>query len=79
MLLLELSARLGCAVRGDGSVEVRRVAGIEDAEPGDLTFVASRRYAPHLATTRASLALYNLESDVDALVRGLARVREVLG
>ena len=29
------------------------------------------------ATARASFALYNTESDVDALVRGLHRVREV--
>ena len=31
------------------------------------------------ATTRASLGLYNVREDVDALVAGLARVREVLG
>jgi len=28
---------------------------------------------------RASFALYNTRSDVDALVRGLERVREVFG
>jgi cysteine desulfurase / selenocysteine lyase len=31
------------------------------------------------ATIRASLAIYNTREDVDALVRGLARVREVFG
>jgi cysteine desulfurase/selenocysteine lyase len=31
------------------------------------------------ATTRASLACFNTKEDLDALVRGLARVREVLG
>jgi UDP-3-O-[3-hydroxymyristoyl] glucosamine N-acyltransferase len=61
MLLLELSARLGCAVRGDGQVEVRRVSGIEHAQPCDLTFVASRRYAAHLATTRASAVILSPE------------------
>ncbi len=30
------------------------------------------------ATTRASLAMYNTEAEIDALVRGLHRVREVL-
>ena len=29
------------------------------------------------ATTRASFALYNREADVDALVRGVERVREL--
>lgn len=61
MILLELSARLGCAVRGDGQVEIRRVAGIEDAGPGDLTFVANPRYAPRLATTRASAVILSPE------------------
>jgi cysteine desulfurase/selenocysteine lyase len=31
------------------------------------------------ATTRASLAVYNVREDLDALVRGLERVREVFG
>ena len=31
------------------------------------------------ATARASLALYNTRDDVDALVRGLHKVREVFG
>ena len=31
------------------------------------------------ATARASLALYNVREDLDALIRGLARVREVFG
>ena len=54
MILRELAERLGCALRGDGEVEVRGVAGIEEALPGDLTFLANPRYAHHLATTRAS-------------------------
>jgi cysteine desulfurase/selenocysteine lyase len=29
------------------------------------------------ATVRASFALYNIQDDVDALVRGLTHVREV--
>jgi UDP-3-O-[3-hydroxymyristoyl] glucosamine N-acyltransferase len=57
VILRDLAARLGCEVRGDGGVEVRRVAGIDDAGPGDLTFVSNPRYASHLATTRASAAI----------------------
>ena len=57
MILRELAASLGCAVRGDGDVEVRRVAGIDDSGPGDLTFVANSRYLPRLATTRASAVI----------------------
>ncbi len=57
MILSELAARLGCAVRGDGAVEVARVAGIEEAGPGDLSFVASPKYAARLPQTRASAVI----------------------
>jgi UDP-3-O-[3-hydroxymyristoyl] glucosamine N-acyltransferase len=55
--LSELAQRLGCALRGDGDVEVRRVAGIGEAGAGDLTFVSGARYAPQLRTTRASAVI----------------------
>ena len=54
MILRELAARLGCELSGDGDVELSGVAGIEEAGPGDLTFVAHRRYAAHLARTKAA-------------------------
>ena len=57
MILRELAARLGCGLRGDGDVDVSRVAGIEDAGPGDVTFVANPRYAPLLASTQASAVI----------------------
>jgi len=50
----ELAARLGCELRGDGEVEIRSVAGLEEAGPGDLSFLANPRYADKLATTRAA-------------------------
>jgi cysteine desulfurase/selenocysteine lyase len=31
------------------------------------------------ATVRASLALYNTQEDIDALIEGLGRVRELFG
>jgi UDP-3-O-[3-hydroxymyristoyl] glucosamine N-acyltransferase len=57
MILAELAARLGCTLRGDGALEVHRVAGIEDAGPGDLTFVANPRYVARLLDTRASAVI----------------------
>ncbi len=54
MTLGDLAAALGCALEGDGSVEIRRVASIEHAGPGDLTFLANMKYAHALAGTRAS-------------------------
>ena len=54
MKLRDLAERLRCRLEGDGNVEIRRVAGIERAGPGDLTFVANPRYASLLGSTRAS-------------------------
>ena len=38
MKLREIVERLGCRLEGDGDIEIHRVAGIEDAGAGDLTF-----------------------------------------
>lgn len=54
MTLDELARRLGCRLEGDGTQPVTRVAGIEHAGPGDVTFLANRRYASRVLTTRAS-------------------------
>src|SRR5205085_9072043 len=48
---------LQCRLDGDGDLEIVRVAGIVQAKPGDLTFVANAKYAADLATTRASAVI----------------------
>ena len=59
MTLGELARRLDCPIEGDAAIEIRRVAKIEDAGPGDLTFLANSKYASKLATTRASAVILN--------------------
>ena len=54
MKLKELAERLECRLEGDPQAAIHGVAGIEQAEPGEVTFLANRRYAPNLKTTRAS-------------------------
>jgi UDP-3-O-[3-hydroxymyristoyl] glucosamine N-acyltransferase len=39
--LRDLAERLGCRLEGDGEVEIGRVAGIDNAGPGDVTFLAN--------------------------------------
>ena len=70
MILRELAARLGCTLRGDGDVEVSRVSGIDEAGPGDLTFVSNPRYIPRLGTTRAAAVIVSpeLETPLPSLV-----------
>ena len=70
MKLGELAKALGCALRGDGDVDVRRVAGIAEAGAGDLTFVSSARYAAQLKTTGASAVIVapGLETPLPSLL-----------
>ena len=57
MRLREIAERLSCALEGDGDIEITRVAAIEDAGPGDLTFFANRKYLDQLRQTRASAVI----------------------
>lgn len=69
MKLAEIAAQLGCAVRGGAAdVEIERVRGLDDAGPGDLTFLANPKYASKLATTRASAVIVGPDVDTDRLV-----------
>ncbi|MBI3077800.1 MAG: UDP-3-O-(3-hydroxymyristoyl)glucosamine N-acyltransferase [Deltaproteobacteria bacterium] len=55
--LRELAALVGGEVVGPGEVEIAGVAGIDHAGEGDLTFVASARYARRLQTCPAAAAI----------------------
>ena len=57
MTLSEIAAQLGGTVEGDAGVLIRRVAPLDEAGAGDLSFLANPRYARLLATTRASAVL----------------------
>jgi UDP-3-O-[3-hydroxymyristoyl] glucosamine N-acyltransferase len=55
--LSEIAAHLGCRLDGDGDVEILRLASIERAAAGDLTFVANSKYAGQLSATAASAVI----------------------
>ena len=54
MKLAEIAQRLNCQLEGDATLEISGVAGIEEAQSGQLTFLVNPRYRPALGTTRAS-------------------------
>ena len=70
MKLSQVAETLGCRLEGAPDLEINGVAGIEHAAPGQLTFLANRRYAPQLKTTRASAVFIeervNLAREADA-------------
>jgi UDP-3-O-[3-hydroxymyristoyl] glucosamine N-acyltransferase len=62
MKIKELSTELNCDFAGDPETSITSVAPIENAQPGDLTFLSNRKYRRYLATTGASaIILENIE------------------
>jgi UDP-3-O-[3-hydroxymyristoyl] glucosamine N-acyltransferase len=57
MRTAELARALQAELRGDPDAEITGVAGIEDAGPGKVTFVANPKYAGMAKTTRATAIL----------------------
>jgi len=55
--LAELAARVGGVVEGDGSLRIERVQGLEDAGPGDLSFLANRKYRRAFEESRAAAVI----------------------
>jgi UDP-3-O-[3-hydroxymyristoyl] glucosamine N-acyltransferase len=57
MKLAELARLLGATCHGDQDQEITGVEGIEQAGPGQLTFVANPKYTPFARTTKAGAVL----------------------
>ena len=57
MQLGDLAAQLRCELDGPADIEIRRVATLEEAGPGDLSFLANTKYTSALTATRASAVI----------------------
>jgi UDP-3-O-[3-hydroxymyristoyl] glucosamine N-acyltransferase len=70
--LADLAVRFGCELRGDPDALIERVAPLQDATPGSVSFLANPRYRRHLPHTRATAvvldAAWAAECPVAALV-----------
>jgi UDP-3-O-[3-hydroxymyristoyl] glucosamine N-acyltransferase len=55
--LNQLADLVGGTVVGEGDLEIHRVAAIDKAQPGDITFLANPKYLPLLQTTKASAVI----------------------
>jgi UDP-3-O-[3-hydroxymyristoyl] glucosamine N-acyltransferase len=55
--LAQIAEAIGARVAGDGSVEVRGVASIESAQPGDLVFVDDPKHLASAFESRASAVI----------------------
>lgn len=73
MKLKDIADRLNCRLDGDGEIEIRRVAGIDRAEAGDLTFIAHEKYLSRLPKTRASAVILSPQVEVKGSPAALLR------
>jgi len=59
--LKELAEFVGGTVIGDGEVEISGVASIDEAQPGEITFIATSKYLRKLSETKASAVIVSKE------------------
>ncbi|MBI4878514.1 MAG: UDP-3-O-(3-hydroxymyristoyl)glucosamine N-acyltransferase [Planctomycetes bacterium] len=59
--LQAIAERLGGVLDGDGGLVITGVSGLQDARPGDLSFVTDARYEKLIEETRASALLVGKE------------------
>jgi UDP-3-O-[3-hydroxymyristoyl] glucosamine N-acyltransferase len=85
--LADLAVRFGCELRGDPDTVVDRVASLQDAGPGAISFLANPQYRRHLPSTRATAVVLDAataaQCPVAALVTGnpyatYARIAQLL-
>ena len=52
-----LAKKLGCPFKGEGNTMITGISGLEDAQTGDLVFLAHRKFRNKLERTKASAAI----------------------
>jgi len=72
--LKEIADLVGGEISGDSNVVIKGVAGIKEAESGDITFLANPKYAPLINTTRASAII--ADYDVAVVAKPVIRVKD---
>ena len=66
MKLRDLADQLQCRLEGDATIDITRVAGIDQAQTGDVAFVDNPKYLPHLGSTKASAVIVGDDISVPA-------------
>ena len=69
--LADLAVRFGCELRGDPDTVVDRVAPLQDAGPGAVSFLANPQYRRHLPSTRATAVVLDAATAAQCPVAAL--------
>lgn len=72
MTLRELADHLACRLEGDGELTITRVAALESAGPGDVSFCSNPKYLRILSGTKASAVI---AAEGVAVPEGVAALR----
>ena len=62
MKLKHIAKKLGCELKGSEDIDIRGVAGIEEAKPDELTFLSNPKYLSKVETTRAGAILLSADA-----------------
>jgi len=76
--LREIVARFGGELLGNGETTVDRIASIENAAPGSITFLSNPKYKRALAQTAASAVILHPNSAADALIPAIVTAQPYL-
>jgi UDP-3-O-[3-hydroxymyristoyl] glucosamine N-acyltransferase len=72
--LSEIAELIDGEVHGPDGLEIRGVAGIREAEPGEITFVANSKYVGEIARTHASAVIVGRDIDIAHVPKAAAAV-----
>jgi UDP-3-O-[3-hydroxymyristoyl] glucosamine N-acyltransferase len=61
MKLSEIARVLDCRMQAQCDIEILGIAGIDEAGPGDITFVSNRKYIRRIRATQASAIILGLD------------------
>ncbi len=70
--LAQIVAQLGGELKGSGTIKIVRVAPLETAVSGDISFLSNPRYAKQLAETKASAVILTPESAAGCAVASIS-------
>lgn len=73
MRLDQLAATIGADLIGDPAAEVTGAAGLEEANPGDVSFVANPKYGKFIKTTKATAVIVGATTQRSASPANLLR------
>ena len=79
MTVQEIAERLNGTVEGDGSIEIQALASLQEARPGDLSFLHSDKYARQMQETKASAVLVSEQWVSPTTAKALIRVSDPNG